>query len=68
MSQMFIGQLRAIERILIKAEEFRLPGKKELLKTDKNLKTIVIDVTETPIERPKKNKSITIVEKRKSIH
>ena len=48
-----------IEKILIKAEKFRLPGKKELLKSNKNLKTIVIDVTETPIERPKKNKSIT---------
>lgn len=57
-----------IEKILIKAEEFRLPGKKELLKSNKNLKTIVIDVTETPIERPKKNRSISIVEKRKSIH
>ena len=57
-----------IEKILIKAKEFRLPEKKEVLKSNKNLNTIVVDVTETPIERPKKNRSIFIVEKRKSIH
>ena len=57
-----------IEKILIKAKEFRLPEKKEVLKSNKNLNTIVVDVTETSIERPKKNRSIFIVEKRKSIH
>lgn len=57
-----------IEKILIKAKEFRLPGKKEILKSNNKVNTIVVDVTETPIERPKKNRSISIVENRKSIH
>jgi hypothetical protein len=34
---------------------FRLEGKKALL-SDKHLKTILIDVTETPAQRPKKKK------------
>jgi hypothetical protein len=35
--------------------EFALPGKKQLLKLNHELEVIVIDVTETPIERPKKS-------------
>ena len=46
-----------IENILIQGKDFSLPGKKELLKSKGNLTTIVIDVTETPIERPKKKRT-----------
>ena len=42
-----------IENVLIKHKDFRLPGKKELLQKDK-LKVVLTDVTETPVERPKK--------------
>lgn len=42
-----------IEDILIGSGYFRLEGKKLLL-NDKLLKTILIDVTETPAQRPKK--------------
>ncbi|MEY2856278.1 MAG: hypothetical protein RLZZ74_587, partial [Cyanobacteriota bacterium] len=47
--------------------EFALPGKKQLLKLSHELEVIVIDVTETPIERPKKNRKNTTVGKRSSI-
>jgi hypothetical protein len=43
-----------VENTLIRDEKFRLPGKKGLLRDDKSLEVILIDATETPIERPKK--------------
>lgn len=45
-----------IENILIKCSKFHLPGKKELRKTDVKFEIILVDATESPIERPKKNK------------
>lgn len=59
--------IRKIENILIRSPEFALPGKKQLLKSNHELEVVVIDVTETPIERPQKNKKNTTVGKRKSI-
>ncbi len=50
--------IKKIENILIKSSVFRLPGKKKLVAPDESLETIVIDVTETPIERPKKTEKI----------
>lgn len=44
-----------IENILIRSGYFRLAGKKVLL-TDKKIKTVLVDVTETPAQRPKKKK------------
>ena len=52
----------------LKDGTFSLPGKKELLKSDAEYEIILIDATETPIERPQKNKETTIPEKRKDIH
>ena len=43
-----------VEDTLIKDEKFRLPGKKVLLRNDAPMEVILIDATETPIERPKK--------------
>lgn len=45
---------RWVEDVLIKNGEFSLPGKKELLKSDMEYEVILIDASETPIERPKK--------------
>ncbi len=56
-----------IENVLIKSKEFSLPGKKALLKSDNEFEIILIDATETPIERPKKNKSITFPERKNAI-
>jgi hypothetical protein len=45
---------RWVEDVLIKSGEFSLPGKKELLKSDMEYEIILIDASESPIERPKK--------------
>jgi len=48
--------VRRIEDMLIKSGKFSLPGKKRLLEND-SLKYTIVDVTESLIERPKKNRS-----------
>jgi hypothetical protein len=55
-----------VENILIQSRMFSLPGKKALIE-DRELKIVLLDVMESPIERPKKNESkkTTIQEKRK---
>jgi hypothetical protein len=58
--------VRWIEDTLIKHPDFALPGRKALLKNDMEYDVVLIDATETPVERPKKNKSIFIQEKRKN--
>jgi Helix-turn-helix of DDE superfamily endonuclease len=57
--------IKWIEDVLIKHPAFRLPGRKALLKSDVEYECILIDATETPIERPKKNKSASIQERKK---
>jgi len=46
--------IKWIEDTLIKHKDFALPGRKALLKSDMEYDIILIDATETPIERPKK--------------
>lgn len=53
---------------MIKDGTFSLPGKKALLKSDASYEIILIDATETPVERPQKNKENTIPERKKDIH
>lgn len=48
---------RWVEDILIKSARFSLPGKKALLKSDVEFEVVLIDATESPIERPKKKGS-----------
>jgi len=43
-----------VEDSLIKSGKFKLPGKKALLE-DSEIEIVLVDVTESPIERPKKN-------------
>jgi len=59
--------IRWIEDVLIKHPDFALPGRKALLKSNIEFEVVMIDATETPIQRPKKNKSVIIQEKRKGI-
>lgn len=54
-----------VEDILIKSGLFALPGKKALL-SDDTIEIVLVDATESPIERPQKNKSDIIQAKRKS--
>lgn len=60
--------IKWIENTLVKSKEFKLPGRKALLKSDSELETVLIDATETPIERPKKNSENFTRGKRKDIH
>jgi len=43
-----------VEDTLIKSGKFSLPGKKALLE-DTEIEIVLVDVTESPVERPKKN-------------
>lgn len=58
--------IKWVEDTLIKHPDFALPGRKALLKSDIEYEVVLIDATETPIERPKKDKNTSIREKRKS--
>jgi hypothetical protein len=49
--------IKEIENILIQDSGFHLPGKKALLKEENHFETVLVDVTESPVERPKKNRS-----------
>jgi len=47
--------VHAIEGALLRSGQFTLPGKKALTKSDVAFEVVVVDATECPIERPKKN-------------
>jgi hypothetical protein len=47
--------IRWCEDTLIKSGKFTLPGRKALVKSDMKYEIILIDATETPVERPKKS-------------
>ena len=55
-----------VEKTLIKSKQFDFPSKKKFLENLQN-ETVIIDVTECIIERPKKNNGITIQERRRNI-
>ena len=59
--------IKWIENTLIKHPDFSLPGRKALMKSDADYEVVLIDATETAIERPKKNKKDIIQEKRRNI-
>jgi len=44
-----------IENLLKHCADLKLPGKKVLRSAENTFEFIIVDVTETPIERPKKN-------------
>ncbi len=47
--------IKKVENLLIKSNEFNLPKRKEKLLSEDELEVFLVDATETPIERPKKN-------------
>ena len=59
--------IKWVEDVLIKDGSFALPGKKALLKNEIEQEVILIDATETPIERPKRGKSFTTQERKSDI-
>jgi hypothetical protein len=60
--------IKKIENALLRAGEFRLPGKKALQPSDTVIEIVLIDASEQPIERPKKSKSDPTAAKRSAIH
>jgi predicted DNA-binding protein YlxM (UPF0122 family) len=60
--------INRVENILSKSKKFQLPGKKELEKTKWSYEVYVVDATESPIERPKKNSTGFIQAKRSNTH
>jgi hypothetical protein len=60
--------IRWVEDTLIKSKKFSLPGRKALLKSDVEYEIILIDGSESPIQRPKKNSGNTILARKKGTH
>ena len=56
-----------VENTLVKSGKFSLPGKKVLLE-ENDIQVVVVDVTESPIERPKKTKSVVLWQKETPHH
>jgi hypothetical protein len=56
-----------IESVLLTSNLFHIPGKKALHNTVNSFEIVVVDVSEHPVERPKKNNEIIIQAKRKGI-
>lgn len=48
--------VQKVETLLMQSGEFRLPGRKQVYQNAYDWKVVLMDVAETPIERPKKQK------------
>lgn len=59
--------IKWVENVLIKSKEFKLPSKKVLMEENPDIEFVIVDVTESPIERPKKNKRDGIQERKNNI-
>ena len=59
--------IKWVEEVLIQAGSFSLPGKKALYDSDNLIEMVLVDATETPIERPKKSRKNTIQGRRSDI-
>lgn len=57
--------IRWVENTLIKDKKFHIPGKKQLLKSGVDFEIVLIDATESPCERPKKNSKSSILARKK---
>jgi len=56
--------IKKIENVLIQSKQFHLPGKKALQPSETVIEIVLVDVTEQPIERPKKdNVGITVAKR-----
>jgi Helix-turn-helix of DDE superfamily endonuclease len=49
--------IRKVEDALVRSKKFRLPGKKTLHASDTVFAVVLVDVSEQPVERPKKAKT-----------
>jgi len=60
--------IQKVENALVRSGKFRLPGKKALQPSDTLFEVVLVDVSEQPIECPKKAKNGITVVKRSAIH
>lgn len=58
--------IKRAEELLIRSGEFSLPGRKALQASDMQYEMVIVDATETKIERPKKNSAPSTPAKRNS--
>lgn len=56
--------IHKVEDALVRSKKFRLPGKKALQPSDTVFEVVLVDVSEQPVERPKKAKKGTTAAKR----
>lgn len=56
---------KRIEDILVRSKEFKLPGRKELYEAP-DIDCVVVDASESVIERPKKSKKDTTPERKRN--
>lgn len=56
-----------VENTLVKDKQFALPGKKALLKSDAVIEVALVDASETPVERPKKDSGASTPGRRSAI-
>lgn len=59
--------VREVEEVLLKSGKFSLPSKRALYEDDVELEFVIVDVTESQIQRPKKNSEIIIQERKRDI-
>jgi len=60
--------IRWVEEVLIKSGLFNLPGKKSLSGINVQYEVIIVDTTETPIQRPSKGQKPYYSGKKNDIH
>jgi hypothetical protein len=56
--------IHTVEDALMRSGQFTLPGRKALTKSDIAFEVVVVDATECPVERPKKNSARVTVARR----
>src|SRR5512147_1232620 len=56
--------IRKVEDALVDSKKFHLPGKKALQPSDTVFEVVLVDVSEQPVERPKKARKGTIAARR----
>jgi Helix-turn-helix of DDE superfamily endonuclease len=59
--------IQKVENVLIQSKQFHLPGKKALEPSETVIEIVLVDATEQPIERPKKDKAGITAVKRSGI-
>ena len=57
-----------VENTLVKDKTFSLPGRKALTKSDNCYEVILVDATESPVERPKKKAEAILFRQEEATH